>query len=226
MPAAAAPPAAIPSSRGQSVDRRSLRRPAFAFSSPQPEHTDDGPTRTQAAWQGRRTTVRVVDASSSESSVAASTQASPTDLTCWTAPRATRLPPSRTHRSRFPRWIATAIPPRTATFTVERRQRRRLDDRYEMTHDFETGVSRMLVDRATSPDIEVLAVFDTPTCARSISRDWWSMPRGEFPLVGGSERQRWLRTIDEYFPAAMRPSSRSITRPRQSSVPRRCGISS
>ncbi len=25
-----------------------------------------------------------------------------------------------------------------------------------------------------------------------------------FPFVGGPERQRWLRTVDEYFPAAMR----------------------
>ncbi|MET0911062.1 MAG: hypothetical protein ABWZ99_16470 [Ilumatobacteraceae bacterium] len=105
----------------------------------------------------------------------------------------------------FPPVNPGAVPPRTATFTVEQISDTGTTLSYEMTHDFDTGVSRLLVDRATSPDLEMLAVFDTTNVRQVDQETWWSMPRGEFPLVGAPERQRWLRTIDEYFPAAMRP---------------------
>jgi hypothetical protein len=105
----------------------------------------------------------------------------------------------------FPPVNPGAIPPRTATFTVEQISDAGATMGYEMTHDFETGVSRLLVDRATAPDLEMLSVFDTTNVRQVDQETWWSMPRGEFPLVGLPERQRWLRTIDEYFPAAMRP---------------------
>lgn len=105
----------------------------------------------------------------------------------------------------FPPVNPGATPPRTATFTVERFSDAGAIVSYEMTHDFETGVSLVLIDRTTSSDLELLAVFDTANVRQVDQETWWSMPRGDFPLVGAPERQRWLRTIDEYFPAAMRP---------------------
>jgi hypothetical protein len=105
----------------------------------------------------------------------------------------------------FPPVVATAVPARTATFVVEQPADAGTTIRYEITSDFETSVSRLLVDRATMPDIEVLAVFDIANLRQADQPNWWSMPRGTFPFVGGSERQRWLRTVEEYFPASMRP---------------------
>jgi hypothetical protein len=104
----------------------------------------------------------------------------------------------------FPVVVADPAPPRTANFVVERPAEDGSTKRYEVTNDFETGVSRMLIDRGTSPDVEVLAVFDVANLRVMDQPYWFSMPRGEFPFVGGPERARWVRTIDEYLPASMR----------------------
>ena len=104
----------------------------------------------------------------------------------------------------FPPVVPVAVPTRTANFVVEQPADNGTTVRYEVTNDFETGVSRLLVDRATVSDIEVLAVFDVAYVHEVDQPNWWSLPRGGFPLAGGPERQRWLRTVDEYFPEAMR----------------------
>lgn len=104
----------------------------------------------------------------------------------------------------FPVVVAPLTPARTATVVVERPSDDGTSRSYEVTNDFETGISRMVVDRATTADVEVLAVFDVANVRLADDPNWYSMPRGEFPFVGGSERQRWLRTIDEYLPPTIR----------------------
>jgi hypothetical protein len=104
----------------------------------------------------------------------------------------------------FPPSVPMTTPARTVSFLVERPAEDGSTLRYEMTSDFETGVGRMLVDRATMPDIEVLAVFDVANLRQADQPNWYSMPRGQFPLAAGSDRASWVRTVDEYFPAAMR----------------------
>lgn len=115
----------------------------------------------------------------------------------------------------FPPVVVPVAPPRTATFMIERP----LDDgsmiRYEVTNDFETGMSRMLIDRTPKPDLEVLAVFDVANLHEVDQAAWFSMPRGDFPLVTGTERSQWIRTVDDYFPAALRPHV-TITRATES----------
>lgn len=105
----------------------------------------------------------------------------------------------------FPAVTPTMVLPRTASLVIEQPAADGSAARYEVTNDFETGVSRMLIDRATATDVEVLGVFDVVNLRLADQPTWWTMPRGEFPLAGGAERERWVRTIDEYFPAAMRP---------------------
>ncbi len=105
----------------------------------------------------------------------------------------------------FPAVTPGQAPVRTADLVVERPTQDGSTIRYEVTNDFETGVSRMLIDRATMPDIEVLAVFDQANLHLVDQPHWWSTPRGEFPFIGGPERERWVRTIDDYLPADLRP---------------------
>ena len=47
-------------------------------------------------------------------------------------------------------------------------------------------------------------MFDVANLRQADQPGWYSMPRGEFPFGAGSERARWVRTVDEYFPAALR----------------------
>jgi hypothetical protein len=105
----------------------------------------------------------------------------------------------------FPPVVALATPARTGHFLIERPADNGSIVRYDITSDFETGVSRMLVERATTPTIEILAVFDVANLRQVDQPTWYSMPRGDFPFAGGSERQQWIRTVDDYLPAAIRP---------------------
>ncbi len=105
----------------------------------------------------------------------------------------------------FPVVVPPAVPERTANIVVEQPAEDGTTIRYEVTNDFETGVSRMLIDRTTSPDVEVLAVFDVANLRLVDQPTWWSMPRGAFPFPVPSDRQQWVRTVDDYLPATIRP---------------------
>ena len=104
----------------------------------------------------------------------------------------------------FPTVASAAVAARTATFVVEQPTDDGTTARYEVTTDLETGVSRMLIDRTTGPDIEVLAVFDIANLRLVDQPDWWSMPRGDFPFPVPGRSRQWLRTVDEYLPAHIR----------------------
>jgi hypothetical protein len=106
----------------------------------------------------------------------------------------------------FPVVAPAAVAARTANYVVEQPDEDGITTRYDVTTDFETGVSRMLIDRTAGPDLEVLAVFDVANLRLADQPDWWSMPRGDFPFAEPGQRQPWIRTIDEYLPASIRPS--------------------
>lgn len=106
----------------------------------------------------------------------------------------------------FPAVTPAAVATRTATFVVEQPSDDGTTARYEVTTDFETGVSRMLIDRTTGPDIEVLAVFDVANLRLVDQPNWWSMPRGDFPFPVPGQSQQWIRTVDDYLPAYIRPA--------------------
>lgn len=95
---------------------------------------------------------------------------------------------------------------RTATFTVSQPDPFGGTENYEVTADFESGVAQVLIPRTDSPDLEILSVWDQAFIRRIDDTVWYSLPRGEFPVdftIG--RRSRWVRTIDELLPPAIRP---------------------
>ena len=95
---------------------------------------------------------------------------------------------------------------RTATFTVSQPDPFGGTEDYEVTADFESGVAQVLIPRTDSPDLEILSVWDQAFIRRIDDSVWYSLPRGEFPVdftIG--RRSRWVRTIDELLPPAIRP---------------------
>jgi len=75
---------------------------------------------------------------------------------------------------------------------------------YTVTTDFETTVSRVLIDRKELPDLEVLTLFDDAVVRRMDQDVWYQVPRGQFPLDDQPQRELWVRYIDEVLPPAMR----------------------
>jgi hypothetical protein len=105
----------------------------------------------------------------------------------------------------FPVVVPQATAPRTVTVAVEQPGDDNSTIKYEVANDLQTGVTRMVIDRVTQPDIEVLAVFDVANLRAVDSPQWYSMPRGDFPVPAGAEQQEWLRTVDQYLPDSIRP---------------------
>lgn len=104
--------------------------------------------------------------------------------------------------------VSTAPPTvvRTATFTVSQPDPFGGTENYEVTADFESGVAQVLIPRTDSPDLEILSVWDQAFIRRIDDPVWYSLPRGEFPVdftIG--QRSRWVRTLDELLPPAIRP---------------------
>ena len=105
---------------------------------------------------------------------------------------------------KFP--IATAPAPvvRTATFTVENPVSSDLPISYEVTTDFETGISRIVIDRTDQPQLEILTIFDGAVIRRSDADVWYQLERGEFPIDRDLGRERWVRSLEELFPRSVR----------------------
>lgn len=113
--------------------------------------------------------------------------------------------------------IAVAPPPiRTATYTVERPG---VDGAttYTVTSDFESGLSRMTIDRVDATDIEMMAVFDEAVIRLIDQPSWYRVQRGEFPLEAFQGRTRFVRTLDELLPPEVR-SLATIERSTVSSI--------
>lgn len=104
----------------------------------------------------------------------------------------------------FPTAVTAAGPIRTATFAVEQSDALKGPQRYEVTTDFENGISRVLIDRDDAPDLEVLTVFDGAVIRRVDQPIWYQLDRGTFPAGSEFGRARWIRTLDELLPPTIR----------------------
>jgi hypothetical protein len=109
------------------------------------------------------------------------------------------------------------VPIRSATFTVERADPVHGRQFYDVSTDFETNISRIVVDRGDAPHLEILTVFDQAVIRRIDQPTWYRIDRGVFPLDAGSGRIRWVRTIDELVPPSLRQAL-TIDRSTESSV--------
>jgi hypothetical protein len=107
----------------------------------------------------------------------------------------------------FPTPTAAPTPFRTATFTVERPDSLRGLQRFEVTADFETGVSQVMIDRSDAPDLEVLTLWDQAFIRRVDEGVWYQLDRGQFLDGADSGMTRWIRTLDQLLPPALRTSA-------------------
>lgn len=121
----------------------------------------------------------------------------------------------------FPTVAVAAAPVRTATYTVEHTGVEGDDvqptDVHEITTDFETGLTRTMIDRNDRADVEMLAVFDGAVMRRVDEPTWYQIERGDFPVDTTLGRTRWVRTIDELLPAPIRAAT-TIVRSTESVV--------
>ena len=104
----------------------------------------------------------------------------------------------------FPLPTATPEVVRSATFTVSEPDPFGGTQHYEVSADFESGVTQVVIPRTDTPDLEILTLWDTAFIRRIDDPVWYSMPRGDFPVDFSLGRARWVRTLDELIPAATR----------------------
>ncbi len=115
--------------------------------------------------------------------------------------------------------VATAAMPviRTASFEIERPDGLNGPQRYAVTTDFETGVSRVVIERTDVPDLEVLTLWDQAFIRRADQPTWFQLDRGQFPIDSEFGVGRWIRSLDQLLPPVLRESA-VIERATQSTV--------
>lgn len=104
----------------------------------------------------------------------------------------------------FPASTIADAPIRTATFTVTEPDPSGGTQHYEVTADFESGATRVVIPRGDTPDLEMLSIWDQSFIRRIDDPVWYSVPRGDFPIDNSLGRSRWVRTIDELVPLSVR----------------------
>jgi hypothetical protein len=107
----------------------------------------------------------------------------------------------------FPTATATVMPIRTASFTVERPDSSQGPANFEMTTDFQSGISRVLINRTDAPNLEILTLWETAFIRRVDQPTWYRMDRGPFPVDSEFGITRWVRSLDQVLPAAIRQMS-------------------
>jgi hypothetical protein len=107
----------------------------------------------------------------------------------------------------FPSQTDPPIEVRNATFVLDDLDPDGTARRYEVTTDFETRISRVLIDRNELPTLEVMTFLDSAVVRRIDETVWYQTPRGQFPLDDQLERDRWVRHLDELIPAVNRSSA-------------------
>jgi len=117
----------------------------------------------------------------------------------------------------YPMPVSAAPAVRTATFTVSEPDPFGGTQNYEVTADFESGVARVVIPRTDSPNIEMLTLWDQAFIRRIDEPTWYALPRGDFPIDFSLGRGRWVHTLDELLPPAVRQFS-TITEATDSSV--------
>lgn len=104
----------------------------------------------------------------------------------------------------YPVPTATPAAVRTATFTVSELNSFGGTQTYEVTADFESGITHVVIPRTDIPDLEILTLWDQILVRRIDEATWYSLPRGDFPVDFSLGRSRWVRTLDELVPPAFR----------------------
>jgi hypothetical protein len=107
----------------------------------------------------------------------------------------------------FPVATAAPSPVRTATFVVESNDPAAGPRVEETTIDFESRVSRTLIERSDAADLEVLTLFDDAVVRRVDQPVWYRLPRGTYPVGSEFGRLRWVRTLQEMIPPAVQSSA-------------------
>jgi hypothetical protein len=104
----------------------------------------------------------------------------------------------------YPMPITPPTTVRTASFTVSELDRFGGTQTYEVTADFESGVTHVVIPRADMPDLEILTLWDQTFMRRVDEPTWYTLPRGDFPIDFSLGRVRWVRTLDEMVPPTFR----------------------
>jgi hypothetical protein len=93
---------------------------------------------------------------------------------------------------------------RTATFTVSELDTFGGTQTYEVTADFESGITHVVIPRNDTPDLEILTLWEQSFVRRIDEPTWYTLPRGDFPVDFSLGRSRWVRTLDELVPPDLR----------------------
>ncbi|HYN31268.1 MAG TPA: hypothetical protein VES40_01475 [Ilumatobacteraceae bacterium] len=117
----------------------------------------------------------------------------------------------------FPTPAKAIDPIRTATFLVERPDALQGPQTFEVTTDFETGVSRVIIQRNEGADLEMLTLWDTAFVRRVDEPTWYRLERGQFPIGSELGISRWIRSLDQVLPQPIRDLA-VIDRATESSV--------
>lgn len=117
----------------------------------------------------------------------------------------------------FPTPTVAMAPIRTATFLVERPDALKGPQKFEVTTDFETGVSRVIIERTDTPNLEILTLWDTAFIRRVDEPTWYRLDRGQFPVDSEFGISRWIRSLDQILPPPLRDGA-VIVRATESSV--------
>jgi hypothetical protein len=104
----------------------------------------------------------------------------------------------------FPTPTAPPAVVRTATFTVSELDSFGGTQTYEVTADFESGITQVVIPRTDSPDLEILTLWEQSFVRRIDEPTWYVLPRGDFPVDFSLGRSRWVRTLDELLPPDLR----------------------
>jgi hypothetical protein len=117
----------------------------------------------------------------------------------------------------YPIPTATPAAVRTATFTVSELDSFGGTQTYEVTADFESGITHVVIPRTDIPDLEILTLWEQTLVRRIDEPTWYSLPRGDFPVDFSLGRSRWVRTLDELVPPDFRQFT-SIDEANESSI--------
>jgi hypothetical protein len=104
----------------------------------------------------------------------------------------------------YPMPAATPAVVRTATFTVSELDSFGGTQTYEVTADFESGITHVVIPRTDTPDLEILTLWEQTFVRRIDEPTWYTLPRGDFPVDFSLGRSRWVRTLDELVPPDFR----------------------
>ena len=104
----------------------------------------------------------------------------------------------------YPMPTAPPVVVRTATFTVSELDRLGGTQTYEVTADFESGITHVVIPRTDIPDLEILTLWEQTFVRRIDEPTWYTLPRGDFPVDFSLGSARWVRTLDQLVPPDFR----------------------